>query len=223
MSLITLLTSRTFGDWTPQATKATAGFSVDLSGDLAAARDMLALPSQIVKAQQRALGTLARKMPVQARRDIQTEYRLKAARIRKGLRIRSTEHDIRLVGSARGINAEAFGATWSPRKKVGARYSIKVGTAPYQHKGIEETGTFMATGLSNNHLVWYRVPKKRRYSSAHYAPNKGQLKDEIRPDYGPSIGQMLKHGKRPERLANFAGEVIRSEIDRQLDKRTTTP
>lgn len=174
----------------------TSGFAVDLSGALAASKDMLALPPAIVRAQKRALGTVVRRLPVEARRDMQKEYRLPASRIRKGLRVRATETDIRLVGSARGVNAAAFGATWSRRSKIGAKFAGRKDQPKEQHPG-----TFIATGRSGNRLVFERS-------------GKGRL--PLSPVYLASIGQMLKHGHRPERLADYAQGVIVSEIDRQL-------
>jgi len=179
-----------------------SGFQVDLTGALAAARDMLALPPAIVRAQKRAIGTVVRRLPVEARRDMQKEYRLKASRIRQGLRMRATQSDIRLVGSARGINAAAFGATWSRRNKVGAKFAGRKDQSREQH-----AGTFIATGRSGNRLVFERTAKGTRLP--------------LRAVYLASIGQMLKHGQRPARLADYAQGVIVSEINRQLDTRAT--
>lgn len=148
----------------------------------------------VEKIRSRAIATLARRLPVQARRDIQQEYNLTATRIRDGLSIRRPdEGDVILRGSARGINLIAFGARWTKRRGVTARVK-KGGAATVQQHA------FIATGRNGNRLVFERRGKKRLPLDALY---------------GPSVGQMLKHGDRPQRLADFASGVIAAEIARQ--------
>ena len=177
-----------------------AGFDVDLSGTLDAIAGVSAAPRRILSAQKRALGTLRRRIATEAKRDIQAEYNLKAGRIAQGLVVRNTADGIRLVGRSRGINAAAFGARWTRggrgKNKVGAQYAIKRG-AP----ATPQAGAFMARGRSNNRLVFERRGKPRL---------------PLEAIYGPSIGQMLKHGRRPERLAEFALRVLEAEQKRLL-------
>jgi hypothetical protein len=142
----------------------------------------------------RALATLARRLPVQARRDIQQEYNLKAARIRDGLSIRRPDDgSVILRGAARGINLIAFGARWNRRKGVTARV-LKSG------KATVRPHAFIAAGRNGNTLVFERRGKKRLPLDALY---------------GPSIGQMLKHRDRPQRLADYASGIVAAEIARQ--------
>lgn len=145
------------------------------------------------KVRSRAVATLMRRLPVEARRDIQTEYNLKAARIRDGLSIRKTDVGVVLRGSARAINAAAFGARWS-RKWAGAKVRYRK-----DHATTVENGTFIATGKSGNTLVFKRAGRKRL---------------PLVPVTGVSIAQMLKHGQRPQRLADYAAGVIASELAR---------
>lgn len=169
--------------------------TINLDGALDAARRLSDVPKRILSAQARALSTLGRRLPVEARRDIQAEYKLTATRINRGLRLRRPGDGLVLVGSARGINAIEFGATWS-RRMPGARFAIKLGDARTAHDG-----SFIATGRSGNRLVFERAGKKRL---------------PIQGVYGPSIGQMLKHGRRPERLAEFAIRTLEAEQARIL-------
>jgi hypothetical protein len=169
--------------------------NIELDGALQAAQGLSDVPSRILRAQQRALATLGRRLPVQARRDIQAEYNLKAGRITQGLRLRNAADGLVLVGSARGINALQFGATWSRRMK-GARFTIKRGGDRSAHEG-----SFIATGKNGNRLVFER---------------KGTARLPIQAVYGPSVGQMLKHGRRPERLAEFAIRTLQAEQQRLL-------
>jgi Prophage minor tail protein Z (GPZ) len=171
------------------------GYSAELTGALDAMRGVAAAPQRILLAQQRALGTLRRRLPTEAKRDIGAEYNLSPTRIAQGLSTRVTPDGLALTGSARGINAMAFGATWSPRM-TGARFAIKRGGDRSSHDG-----SFIAVGRSGNRLVFER---------------KGKARLPIQGVYGPSLGQMLKHGRRPERLVEFALRVLQSEQARLL-------
>lgn len=170
-------------------------YNAELTGALDAMRGVAATPQRILLAQQRALGTLKRRLPPEAKRDIGAEYNLSPTRIAQGLSTRVNADGLTLIGSARGVNAMAFGATWFKRM-IGARYSIKRGGDRSAHKG-----SFIAIGRSGNRLVFER---------------KGDPRLPIQGVYGPSLGQMLKHGRRPERLIEFALRVLASEQQRLL-------
>lgn len=147
----------------------------------------------IEKVRNRALGTLARRLPVQARRDIQTEYNLTASRISEGLSARRTDDgSVILRGRARGINLIAFGARWSKKNGVTARVR-KDGRLTVR------PDAFIAKGKNGALLVFER---------------RGKTRLPLDAVYGPSIGQMLKHGERPQRLADYASQVIAAELAR---------
>jgi hypothetical protein len=175
-----------------------SSFSVELEGALNVAQQLSTVPGRILQAQRRALGTMRRRLATEARRDIQAEYNLKAGRIAEGLAVRDTADGVKLIGRSRGINAAQFGATWSKRMK-GARFAIKRGGDRSAHEG-----SFIATGRSGNRLVFERQGKARL---------------PLQAVYGPSVGQMLKHGRRPERLAEFAVRVLEAEQRRLLGSR----
>lgn len=200
-------------------------FSIELTDALDAAQRLSDVPSRILSAQKRALGTLQRRIGTEAKRDVGAEYNLLAGRIADGLTVRTTPDGVSLIGSARGINAIQFGATWSrvrgsglvatsSRAKytairyrgklhgdsaLGARFAIKRGTAPSAH-----AGSFIARGKNGALLVFERQGSKR-------LPLQGV--------YGPSVGQMLKRGRRPERLTEFALRILQSEQKRLLGAR----
>lgn len=200
-------------------------FSVELQGVLDAAKGLSEQPSRILQAQRRALGTMQRRLGTEAKRDIGAEYNLTAARINEGLTVRTTADGVSLVGKKRGINAIQFGAQWSrvtgsglvatsSRRKftairfggklrgdsaLGARFAIKRGKAPEVH-----SGSFIARGKNGALLVFERSGKKRL---------------PLQAVYGPSVGQMLKHGRRPERLVEFAQRVLLADLQRQLSPR----
>ncbi|MFK2904573.1 phage tail protein [Dyella ginsengisoli] len=199
-----------------------ASFAVELTGTLDAAKALSDVPAQILRAQQRALGTLRRRLATEAKRDIGAEYNLRAARIAEGLQVRNDADGVRLIGKSRGINAIEFDARWtrvqpsgvvatSSRARftaikfggrlrgesgLGARWAVRRGEAPSVH-----AGSFIARGKNGALLVFERQGKKRL---------------PIQSVYGPSVGQMLKHGRRPERLAEFAIRTLQSEQQRLL-------
>lgn len=196
--------------------------AVELTGALDTMADIKQIPARILLTQKRAIGTVQRKLPTEAKRDIGAEYNLLASRISEGLSARQTPDGISLIGKSRGINAIQFGATWSrvkgsglvatsSRRKftairyggklrgdaaLGAKFAIKRGAPPTVH-----AGSFIARGKNGALLVFERSGAKR-------LPLQGV--------YGPSVGQMLKHGRRPERLVDFAIRTLQSEQARLL-------
>lgn len=213
-------------------------FTVDLAGALDAMQQMQAIPARILLAQKRALGTLQRSLGTEAKRDIGAEYNLRAARIAQGLVVRNMDDGIKLAGRARGINAIEFGATWSrvtghgvvatsSRKKftavrfgsrlrgeaaLGAKYAIKRG-APR----VARADSFIARGKNGALLVFEEQVNQPKYRPAS-GYNKNHLVYRLQGVFGPSVGQMLKHGRRPERLVEFAIRTLQREQKRLLGK-----
>jgi hypothetical protein len=181
-----------------------SGLIVDISGDLDMAQRMSSDVRGIAKAQRRAVGTLRRRLPVVARRDIQQEYNLKAARINQDLRVSTVEDGIKLTGYSRGIGLLNFGAR---QTRAGVAAEVKKGRrTTYPH-------AFIAAGLGGNLQVFQRTGIKRRMQKGRYA---GRIREAIEALYGPSVAQMLKHGDRPQRIEQAADQIIESELDRQL-------
>ncbi len=145
-------------------------------------------------ARTRAIGTLARRLPVQARRDIQAEFNLRASRINAGLSVRREDGAVVLIGAKRGIGLIEFGGRWGGRKTEGAVARVRKDEAPYVY-----AGTFIAIGRSNNRHIFDREGKRRL---------------PIKTLYGPSVAVMLRYPARRERLADFAQEIAASELDR---------
>lgn len=194
-------------------------FAVELEGALGVAQQLSDVPGRILKAQRRALGTLRRRLAPEAKRDIQAEYNLKAGRIAEGLAVRDSAEGIRLIGRSRGINAAQFGVRARGKNRA-ASFAIKR-IDDRTHDG----SAFVGVGLSNNRLVFWRGSNKfvgrhlHRVKEAHYLPNVGKWREPLTAIYGPSVGQMLKHGRRPERLAEFAVRVLEAEQRRLLGTR----
>ena len=157
---------------------------------------------EIPKVVARAASTLSRRIPVEARRDIQTEYALTASRINKGLSARSTGATVELVASGAGIGLVEFGARQS---RAGTSVQVRVGN----RKTIKNA--FIAVGLGGNSQVFRRVGEKRKMRLGNYT---GRIKQPIENQYGPSIAQMLRKAGREDRLADFAKQILSDEIDR---------
>lgn len=181
-----------------------SGFSFDISGDLDAAKRMGDSARDVLRVQRRALSTLRRRLPVVARRDIQTEYNIKAARINQDLRASFVSDGIKLVGRSHGIGLINFGAR---QTRTGVSTSIKKG------KRTLEEHAFIAPGLGGNRQVFMRTGIKRRMQKGRYA---GRIREAIEALYGPSVAQMLKHGERPQRMEQAADQIIEKELDRLL-------
>lgn len=146
------------------------------------------------KAVERAAGTLARRLPVQARRDIQTEYALQAARIRDGVTATRGGGYVELRASARGIGLINFGGRWGGRKTAGAVAKVFTRSGAYVYGG-----TFIAKGRNGNAQIFDRIGKKRL---------------PIKVFYGPSLAKMLQQDDRRDRLAVYAKDILAVEFDR---------
>jgi hypothetical protein len=203
-------------------------FSVDLSGALDAAQALSTVPGKILQAQKRAVGTLKRRLVPEASRDIRREYNIKATTARQRLHISQRRDGIVLTGKATGVSLMAFNAR---QNRKGVSYSILRGQRVVRaHAFIRKTrsgkGPFVwirreghdrRTNQTRTINVWggtgrgsYQVlaGSNSAYSDQHGYP--------IFQQFGPSVGQMLKHGRRPERLAEFALRILQSEQKRLL-------
>jgi len=176
--------------------------SIDADGALDAAKRISDLPAKVLIAQRRALGTLRRRWPVIARRDIQTEYALSAARIRDGLSVRLIRDGIELVGRVRGIGLLNFAGRDTPS---GLRYRI------FRNRpGHEPHGFVRSRRGQGIRKAWEREPL------AGSGGTRRVPRYPIEPLFGPSLAQMLRKGDRPTRMAQAGLDVITADLDRQL-------
>ncbi|WP_064746398.1 hypothetical protein [Lysobacter antibioticus] len=176
--------------------------SINADGALETAQRLSDLPGKVLVAQRRALGTLRRRWPVLARRDIQTEYALSATRIRDGLSVRITRDGIALVGRVRGIGLLNFAGRGTPS---GLRYRI------FRNRpGHEPHGFVRARRGQGIDKAWEREPLIG--SGGH----RRVPRYPIEPLFGPSLAQMLRKGDRPARMAQAGLDVITADLDRQL-------
>jgi hypothetical protein len=58
-----------------------------------------------------------------------------------------------------------------------------------------------------------REGEPRLMTKGRYA---GKKRQPLVVEYGPSVAQMLRKGRRPERLVDFARGLLANEVDRQL-------
>lgn len=190
-------------------------FSIEITGSLEAAQAVGDFPARITQIQQRAVATMRRKMLTEAKRDIGREYKLTLGRIAKDLTSKTVEDGIVLVGKARPVNAIQFGARWTRTKRgsgKGARYTFFRGSAVKVRPG-----SFIATGINGARLVFSRVTTEPKHRVTR-GYNAGKMKQSLRGRYGPNVADMLKKGQRPQRLADFAVDILGQEIDRQLGR-----
>lgn len=191
----------------------------DMHAAASARRNIMALTRDAGKIEQRAIGTLRRRLPVQARRDIQQEYSIKAQRLREDLKVRDTPNGLSLLGEWRGgIGIRHFAGT-RLLKKGG------LSASPIKGKRKLYPSAFMARLLpgrdgkpGNVHIV-QRKGAARPMTAGRY---KGLRKQPIEPIYGPTAAQMLAARGRPDRLAEFSEGILLKEIER-LQKMYSKP
>ncbi len=177
------------------------GASIDLSGQVRALQRLRDTPKKAEQAVQRARSTLARRLPVQARRDLQSEYALPATRIAQGLSVRATAESIELIGAKRGIGLIAFTGRWGGLKSAGASAQVFVDESRHIYGG-----TFIARGNGGNRQIFSRAVTGSRRAA----------RLPIRTLYGPSVAHMLRRAGRADRLADFARDRLAEEINRLM-------
>lgn len=182
----------------------TASLHADLDGALAASRNLSALASRIPALHTHAIGTLRRRLPVHARRDIQAEYQIGARRLTQDLQSRTTDDGVRLVGRFRGIGLRNFAARQTKRG---------VTAAVLRGKRSLRAHAFLGVGVNRNAQVFRREGPKRVMQQGRYA---GKQRQPLVAEYGATAAQMLAKGRRPERLIDYARGVLAAEADRLL-------
>ncbi len=181
----------------------------DLDGLLSASRNLSALSAQFPTLAKRAIGTLARRLPVQARRDIQSEYQIGARRLAQDLQSRATDDGVRLTGRFRGIGLRNFSARQTRRG---------VTAAVFRGKRSLREHAFLGVGVNRNAQVFRREGPKREMQQGRYA---GKQRQPLVAEYGATAAQMLAKGRRPERLVDHARGVLAAEFERLLRISTT--
>ena len=167
------------------------------------------IPAKRDQVIQRTKSTLARKLPVEARRDMQGEVNLTAARISAGLSCTQTSDGVILTGAGRAIGLINVPYTSAGRSPGGVTARPYVQGAP-----ITAPHAFVAIGANGNKQIFQRNGVKVRQASGKYA---GQLREGIKPMYAPSVAAQLRHGDRADRLADFGATVLHDESERLLD------
>ena len=180
------------------------GLNFQIVGVDAVERALAGYPQKIAQIEKRAILTLQRRLPVQARRDIQAEYNISAGRLNKSLGARLLANGVRLTGYFRGIGLLNFGAR---QTRAG------VTAAVFRGKRSLRESAFIARMLNGNPQVVHREGEPRVMTKGRYV---GKRRQPLVVDYGPTAAQMLRKGRRPERLLDYSRGLLGAEIDRQL-------
>lgn len=195
------------------------GVGFDLRGALEVQRDLGLLADRLPWLQERAIRTLGRRLPVEARRDIQAEYNILARRVREHLisRVVGAEGSarsggVRLTGQwKRGIGL----ANYSARQiRKGVSYSV------YRGRRQRIAGAFMARMLGGNVHAVERYGPKVKMTKGRYV---GQKRQRLEVLYRSTVAQMLAKGRRPERLLDFSRNVLQRDVERQLQSYLRNP
>ncbi len=187
-------------------------FRFELQGALAVSRNLGVLASRLPKIEQTAMATLRRRLYTQARRDIQAEYSVGAQRIAKDLRTRVQGDIVSVTGYFRGIGLRQFGARDLRKSRRGVSYTIFSGHRSREPKAFFASLKRGGAAAGNEHVV-QRLKQRRVMTAGRY---KGKVRNVLETEYGPTVAQMLRKGRRPERLADFARGVLRAEVERLL-------
>lgn len=191
-----------------QTSRGRAVLTFEVQEALSVSRNLGVLSRRLPGIQLTAIKTLQRRLPVEARRDIQAEYDVPAARIRKDLAARNTAAGLKLVGYFRGIGLRNFRARDLRKSGGGVSYAI------FSGRRESLPSAFFAGLNSGNAQVVQRSGPKRVMTAGRY---KGKKREPLVAEYGPSVAQMLRKGRRPERLADYSRGVVRAEIERLID------
>jgi len=206
----------------------TTGVGFDLQGALRVQRDLGLLADRLPWLQERAIRTLRRRLPVEARRDIQAEYNITATRVRNHL-VASTYTDgssprlagVRLVGQwKRGIGLANFSAN---QTRKGVTYRVYRGAG----RSLAE-GAFLARLKGGNVHAVERggAMRERQYRQRGRG---GKIQTGTRTDralvvlYRSTVAQMLAKGRRPERLLEFSRRLLEQDVERQLQSYLRRP
>ncbi|MBS0218081.1 MAG: hypothetical protein JSR63_07825 [Proteobacteria bacterium] len=190
----------------------------DLQGALAVSRNLGILASSLPLMQKMAISTLRRRLPVEARRDIQREYNVPAAKVRALLRAIETNSGLKLVGDFKGGRFGLINFNAKDLSPNGVSAKIYKGGVT----SIRPHAFFATLGSGNVHIVERRGPKvaptQGRYAGK-VSSRTGQpiLRQKMKTAYGPTVAQMLRKGDRPQRLADYAGQVLQKEIARLIE------
>lgn len=204
----------------------TIGVGFDIRGVDAFDRGMDALlGTRLPWAQEEAMKTVYRAIPVFARRDIQDEYNVRAGRIREHMAVRYIDTGtvrrggVSLFGQwKRGIGMMQFPGTRQTRK--GVTYSV------YRGVRSREDSAFVTRLKSGNvHAVERYIPAgktwERKYTDRR-GKGAGPVRQRTRKDYPlrvlyrSTVAQMLARGRRPERIAEHATRLLEKETRRHL-------
>lgn len=194
-----------------------SGAKFDYSGLLSVVRDLQGVQAKLPLLNKRLLGRIQRRLPVEARRDIQQEYNLNAGRINKGLSSRQITGGVMLVGEARGIGLVNFSATYRGRSAPGVSVQVT------KKKGrVTLPRTFIPKNRNPNQVFIRRelltgTGKVVKVSDhIHGQPSRGG--SSLVRLYGPSVAQMLKKEDRVKRLGDFTATVVEEETIRLLGR-----
>lgn len=175
------------------------------------------LDSRLPWIQQDAMKTVYRSIPVFARRDIQAEYNIRAGRVREHMAVRYIDNGtarrggVRLYGQwKRGIGLMQYPGTRQLKRKGGVSYSV------YRGRRQRMSDAFIAPLLvgkgaqGNVHVVTRYGPKVVMQQGRY----KGKLRQRLAVEYRSTVAQMLAHGRRPERIAEQATQLLERETRR---------
>lgn len=165
-----------------------------------------------VKVIERAISTLKRRLPAQAKRDIGAQYNLPSREIGARLRCKGDRASVTLTGLGRNQTLIKFGAK---QNAAGVAVQIEKGKTLNIPHAFIRTPTGSAAGAGPQVLI-------RSELTPASAPKLQVLDvvDHNRHGYpisllgGPTVADMLRDPGREDRLSDFVQQTFSAEVDR---------
>lgn len=204
------------------------GLSIDVRGLIRTSKRLDRLSGKVDTVLRRTRVTLVRRLPVQARRDIQDEYRLGARTVRSRLRARGALDAVEVIASGRPLMVMSFkGARWpgidsAGSRKAGSLKRFGAGATWQPRKSgprelIDGPGAFIARGSGGRLQVFRRDGGARVMRTGRNAGKRKQAIRAVQSDI--TLADMLRQPGRRARITTYAQSLLASELDRQLRMR----
>jgi hypothetical protein len=160
----------------------------------------------------RAIGTLRRRWPVQARRIITGVFNLPADYVRKRLFCTSDDSSVTLTAIGRPVGLSQFNAR---QTRTGVRAEVRKGS-PFEipHAFIATPGGGMAVTGPQVYIrkdAPYNVPDDVQDTAETSKDRHGYPIERLA---GPGVGDMLRDGDNEDQLIDFGQELFADEVDR---------
>jgi hypothetical protein len=176
--------------------------TLDIGAALRAARQVDGLARGIPRMQQRAIGTLRRRLQPEAARAVPARFNVAPRDVRARVNVTLEGRDtVALIGSGVPLPAHLFGGEYGGRLSPGASWQV-LASGPRKIR----PGTF----------VRKRDRKGKIMTRAADAFGQRVQRLPIKTVYGPSVGAMLLSDTVGQKLGEFGARIMDDEVARLI-------